>query len=109
MAMATQQSTVNFILDQLSGAGAVSAKKMFGEFGLFLSGRMIGLICDDRLFFKPTAPGRLCFKTLTEGVPYPGAKPCLLVPEEAWDDADWLVEVALATVSAVPLPRKKAK
>lgn len=106
--MASKPSTVAFILDQLSGAGDVTARKMFGDYGVFLRGKMIALICDDCLFFKPTGPGRALFSTVTEGVPYPGAKPCLLVPEEAWEDGDWLASVAMATFEALPPPKQKA-
>ena len=105
--MASKQSTVDFLLDQLADAGAVSARKMFGDYGVFLGGKMIALICDDQLFFKPTDPGRKLFDPVTEGIPYPGAKPCLRVPEEAWDEREWLVSVALATFEALPMPKKK--
>jgi TfoX/Sxy family transcriptional regulator of competence genes len=105
--MASNQRTVDFLLDQLSEAGGVTAKKMFGEYGLFLQGKMIALICDDRLFFKPTEPGRKLFTTVTEGIPYPGAKPCLQVSEEDWDNREWLGAVAKATCEALPVPRKK--
>lgn len=44
-----------------------------------------------------------------EGIPYPGAKPCLLVSEEDWDNSDWLAQVALATANELPLPKKKTK
>jgi DNA transformation protein len=37
--MSSQQSTVDFILDQISAAGDVSAKKMFGEYGLYCNGK----------------------------------------------------------------------
>ena len=37
--MASKQSTVDFLLDQFAGAGAVSAKKMFGEYGVYLDGK----------------------------------------------------------------------
>ena len=36
--MASQQSTVDFILEQIAGAGEVSARKMFGEYGVFCDG-----------------------------------------------------------------------
>ena len=32
---------------------------MFGEYGVYVDGKMIGLICDDQLYVKPTASGRL--------------------------------------------------
>lgn len=107
--MASKQTIVDFIVDQLSDAGEVSAKKMFGDYGVFLSGKMIALICDDKLFFKPTENGRKLFSSLTEGIPYPGAKPCFLVPEDEWDNREWLTSVAKATFSELPIPRKKPK
>jgi len=107
--MASKPSIVDFIVDQLSDAGPVSARKMFGDYGVFLSGKMIALICDDRLFFKPTEEGRQLFPSITEGIPYPGARPCFLVPEDEWENRDWLAAVARATFDGLPAPKKKAK
>ena len=107
--MASQQGIVDFIVDQLAGAGDVSARKMFGDYGLFLHGKMIGFIADDRLLFKPTEAGRRLFREVHEAQPYPGAKPCLQVLEEDWDERDWLVQVARATWDELPAPKPKAK
>jgi len=107
--MASKQGNVDFLLDQLADPGAATAKKMFGEFGIFLDGKMIAMVCDDRLFFKPTLPGRALGPDLAEAPPYPGGKPCLLVPEEAWDNREWLSELARATANALPVPRPKAR
>ena len=46
--MASQQGTVDYLLDQLAGAGGVSAKKMFGEYGLYCDGKMFAIVADDR-------------------------------------------------------------
>lgn len=105
--MATRQGTVDYVLDQLGDAGAVSAKKMFGEYGVFLDDKMFAMICDDRLFLKPTPAGRELLGTVTEAPPYPGAKPCFLIPEEDWDDRERLAALARATADALPAPRKK--
>ena len=107
--MASKQSTVDYLMDQLSDCQGIYAKKMFGDYGVFLDGRMIGLICDDQLFFKPTDKGRALFQPITEGIPYPGAKPCLLVPGENWDDRDWLSELARVTADALPPHKPKVK
>jgi TfoX/Sxy family transcriptional regulator of competence genes len=106
--MASDERTINYLVDQLSGA-AVSAKKMFGDYGLFCDGRIVALVCDDRLFIKPTKGGRNFAPDLAEGIPYPGAKPCPLVDEERWDDADWLVELVLITANELPMPKPKSK
>ena len=56
--MASNQSTVDYIVEQVAGAGAVTGRKMFGEYALFCDGKMVALICDDQLFIKPTVAGR---------------------------------------------------
>lgn len=73
--MASQQSTVDFIVEQIGGAGRVSARKMFGEYGIYCDGKMVALVCDDQLYIKPTAAGRAYIGDVTEGAPYPSAKP----------------------------------
>lgn len=107
--MASSQSIVDELVANLAGAGDVTAKKMFGDYGLFLDGRMIGFICDDRLLFKPTVEGRKLFRAVAEEAPYPGAKPCFLVPESDWNKRAWLAKLAVATAAELPLPKKKAK
>jgi len=56
--MASRQSTVDFILDQIAEAGSVSAQKMFGEYALYCNNKVVALICDDQLFVKPTNAGK---------------------------------------------------
>jgi TfoX/Sxy family transcriptional regulator of competence genes len=100
---------VEAILNALSGAGEVSARTMFGEYGLYLGGRMVALACDDTLFVKPTAEGRALEPGLEEGAPYPGAKPHLVIPGEMWDERDRLAALLRATAAALPEPRRKAR
>jgi TfoX/Sxy family transcriptional regulator of competence genes len=107
--MATDPKTVAFIVDQLTGAG-VSARPMFGEYGLYSDGRMVALICDDQLFVKPTPGGRSFAGETAEAAPYPGAKPCLLIDIDRWDDADWLTSLIRVSAAEIPPPKpKKAK
>ncbi len=107
--MASNQSTVDYIVDQLSAAGVVSARKMFGEYGIFCDGKMSALVCDDRLFVKPTPGGRAFIGEdfIEEDSPYPGAKACLLISGDKWDDAEWLSELLRITTQELPLPKKK--
>lgn len=104
--MASQQSTVDFIVDQIRGAGSVHAKKMFGEYGVYCDGKMVALVCDDQLYVKPTAPGRAFAGDCEEGCPYPGAKPCLLISGDQWDDAEWLTRLIAISAVALPAPKK---
>lgn len=90
-------------------AGEVSAKKMFGEYGIYLEGRMIALVCDDLLFIKPTEAGKAFLVSPEEGQPYPGAKLWFLIPEDEWDDKQKLTELLRVTVAELPLPKPKKK
>jgi TfoX/Sxy family transcriptional regulator of competence genes len=105
--MASKQSTVDFLVDQIGGAGSVSAKKMFGEYGVYCDGKMVALVCDDQLFVKPTAAGRAFIGSPQEAPPYPGAKPCFLIGGEQWDEAGWLSELVRITTRELPAPKKK--
>ncbi|UZK70473.1 TfoX/Sxy family protein [Sphingomonas sp. S1-29] len=53
--MATQQRTVDYLLEQATAAGTVSTKPMFGEYSVYIDGKMIGSVCDDQLYVKPFA------------------------------------------------------
>lgn len=107
--MATDAKTIAFILDQAAGAGDVTARRMFGEYGLYCAGRMVAVVCDDRLFVKPTEAGRRLAPDAEEVPPYPGARPSLLVDAGRWDDGEWLGELLRATAAELPAPKPKAR
>lgn len=48
----------DYILDQLAPLPGISAKRMFGGFGLFRQGLMFGIIIDDVLYYKTAASNR---------------------------------------------------
>lgn len=107
--MATNQSTVDYIVEQIRGAGAVAGRKMFGEYAVFCDGKMVALICDDQLFIKPTVAGRSHIGAITERPPYKGAKPYFWISGDRWDDSDWLTELVRVSAAELPLPVKKAR
>lgn len=96
--MATKQSTVDFMLGQISKAGEISAKKMFGEYAIYCNGMVVALVCDDQLFVKPTQAGRVFIAHPIEEHPYPGAKPYLLISGDLWEDYEWLTELIKITM-----------
>ncbi|MDY7522817.1 TfoX/Sxy family protein [Sphingomonas sp. 10B4] len=105
--MATQKRTVDYLLEHAMGAGAVSTKPMFGEYGVYVDGKMIGSICDDQLYVKPTASGRLHAEPVSEAPPYPGAKPHLPIEADRWDDAEWLGDLLRVTAAELPIPKPR--
>ena len=50
--MSVSEAFLAYVLDQLSGWGGVSARKMFGGAGLYRDGKMFGLIADDVTYLK---------------------------------------------------------
>lgn len=105
--MGSKQSTVDFIVEQIAAAGTVSARKMFGEYGLYCDGKYVASVCDDQLFVKPTPGGRAWIGEVEEAPPYPGAKPCFLISGEKWDDAEWLSGLIKVTARELPVGKKK--
>ena len=104
--MATDAGYAKYVCDQLQAAGGISARKMFGEYGLYRHGKIVALIADNQLFVKPTPAGEAVLGTPTYGPPYPGAKPFFNV-SDLLDDPEWLVRLIEATDAALPAPKKK--
>lgn len=104
--MSSKQSTVDFILEQITHARTIYAKKMFGEYAIYCDDKVVALVCDDQLFVKPTQKGKAFITNYIEGYPYVGAKPYLLISGEMWDESEWLSELIKITASELPLTKK---
>lgn len=105
--MSSQQTTVDFLVEQMSEAGSVTSRKMFGEYAVYCDGKVIGLVCDDQLFIKITDAGTALVGECEQAPPYPGAKLYFLISGEHWDDAEWLSQLARSTAAVLPLPKRK--
>ncbi len=46
---------------------------------------------------------------VVEGLPYPGAKPHLLITPDQWEDGEWLCSIVRATARELPQPKPKRK
>lgn len=73
--MASDLSFAEYVIEQASEAGDMTCKKMFGEYGLYCNGMIVGLICDNIVYVKKTKAGIAVCPKLEEGFPYKGAKP----------------------------------
>lgn len=105
--MASREEFVKYAADQLAGAGKITYRKMFGEYGIYLDGKIVALVCDDQLFVKITEAGRKVCPDLEEKPPYEGAKNYFLV--EDIEDAETLAELARTTWSELPIPKPKKR
>jgi DNA transformation protein len=105
--MASEQQTADFLAEQMGGAGEVRSRKMFGEFAVYVDDKVVGFVCDDQLFMKITPASRPFLDESHDGPAYPGSKPYLRVPEDYWDDREWLSRLARAVADSVPAPKPK--
>jgi len=103
--MGTRAETIAHLLDALAPL-PLTARKMFGEYALYLDGKVVALVCDDQLFLKPTPGARAVLPDCPQGNPYVGAKPHLLVTD-ALDSPDPVI-AAIKAVSA-DLPEAKPR
>ena len=106
--MGSSLDTVQFISDQAGLGTRLSWRKMFGEYALYVDGKVVALVCDDQLFVKPTPAGRAYLGTVPEGSPYPGCRPFLLLSAEL-DDPERLSAAFTITADALPAPKPKGK
>jgi TfoX/Sxy family transcriptional regulator of competence genes len=106
--MASQIQTVEHLIDTLAPL-PLSSRKMFGEYALYLGGVVVALICDDRLWIKPTPGTAADLADCPEGQPFPAARnyrnadALLDEPERA---ADILCRIARERPPPKPKKRK---
>lgn len=102
--MASDNGYLDFILEQLGAVSGITHRKIMGEFLLYADGRLFGGIYDNRLLVKPTPAARRMMPDAPQELPYPGAKPMLLV--EQVDDSAFLAALVSAMEDELPPPRK---
>jgi TfoX/Sxy family transcriptional regulator of competence genes len=107
-AVSSDPGFVEYICDQVDDAGAISSRKMFGEWAIYSGPKVVALVCGDRLFVRPTAAGRAFIGEPIEAPPYPSAKPHFLI-EDRVDDREWLTELIRVTECELPPPKPKRR
>lgn len=79
---------------------------MFGEYAIYSDGKIVALVCDDRLFVKQTTGGRSFIGDVIEASPYPGAKSSFLI-EDKFEDKEWFGNLIRITAQELPAPKPK--
>ena len=104
--MATELEFVEYVCDQINGAGAVRYKKMFGEFMVYVNEKPILLICNDTVYVKILpCLNELCSEC-DKGFPYKGAKEHYVIDV---DNAELLKQTISALEQVTSLPKSRAK
>jgi TfoX/Sxy family transcriptional regulator of competence genes len=106
--LSTKPETAAYIEDQLAGL-PVRTGRMFGEYALYLGDKVVGFICDDTLFIKPSAADPAVLEGTFPGQAYPGSKDYHTVPGDLLENRDWLHAAIEATADALPEPAPKKR
>ena len=104
--MATDPDFIDYVAEQAELGERLARKKMFGEYALYVDGKVVAFACDNSLFVKPSAAARRLAPGLPLRPPYPGAKD-YPVADELLDDADALRTLLLETAALMPEPKPK--
>lgn len=105
--MATNADFMEYVREQIGAAGEVAFRKMFGEYAVYLGGKVVALLCDNQFYLKPTAAGRELLGSVTEAPPFPGANLYFRL-DAALEDPELMVAALRTTAAALPAPKPKA-
>ena len=103
--MATSQSFIDYVCEQLEGVGAIRWLRMMGEAVVYVDEKPIVLICNDTIYFKKL-PCLAQFNIQDTAVPYKGASERYVIDV---DDRELLRKVTRLVADNTPLPKPKKK
>lgn len=106
--MSTDASFIESICDQARLGSRLTTRKMFGEYAVYVDGKVVAFACDNQLLLKPLPETAALTAGYPPQPPYPGAKPYWLI-DAALDDPPLLQRLLSATADALPLPKPKPK
>ena len=87
--MASTKDYLEYVLELLKEVNGLTYKKMMGEYMIYKDGIPFGGVYDNRFLIKKTKS--LENSGLKEQIPYPSAKPMLLIDSENPDEIKDLI------------------
>ena len=103
--MASSREYLDFILDQLSELDGITSKPMMGEYIIYLNGKIVGGIYDNRFLVKPTKSAEEMMPDADRELPYEGAKEMLLVDDV--ENRTFLAALISAVAGDLPETKKR--
>ncbi len=80
--MATDTDFIAYIEEQAGLGTRLTHRRMFGEYALYVDGKVVAFACDNSLFVKPSTAAARLAPHLPQRPPYPGAKD--YPPPDSW-------------------------
>ncbi len=106
--MATSKEFHDYVVENLQKAGEISTRKMMGEYLVYYQKKLVGDICDNCLFLKPTEAVLRLLPDADRGYPYEGSKTLMVVVDDV-ENTKLLAEVLSEMYKELPEPKKKVK
>lgn len=113
--MPRQNEFCDYVVDLLAPLGTASYRFMFGGYGIYLDGLILGIVVDDVLWLRADEENRGDYEARGIGPfqPYPekgmGTMPYYTVPDDVFEDPEELLEWAgRAREAALRAQAKKA-
>ena len=104
--MATTADFIAYVIEQVRLESRLSTRRMFGEYALYIDGKVVGFACDNSLFIKFVDATDEITRTLPAGEAYPGSK-AYAMADELLDEPMKLQALLLVTADALPPPKPK--
>lgn len=104
--MATSPDFIEYVCEQISGAGAIRYKKMFGEYMVYVEEKPILLVCDNTVYVKILDCIRDKMKEAQKGFPYDRAKEHYILDI---DNREFSQEIIALLLPYIPIPKPRKK
>lgn len=104
--MSTALDYIEYVCEQISDAGEIRYKKMFGEYMVYVNNKPVITVCDNTCFVKPLDVIAPMMTEAEKGYPYDGAKECYILDI---DNSDLAKDVIIELEKATPLPKPRKK
>ena len=104
--VATSIDFIEYVCDQVSSAGQVRYKKLFGEFIVYINGRPVFTVCDNTVYVKKIPEMSELLNGAQLGCPYDGAKVHYILDI---DNAELALAAADILKEVIPLPKPRKK
>ncbi|MBQ2372934.1 MAG: hypothetical protein II289_07155 [Bacteroidales bacterium] len=103
--MATSREYALFVENLFRGVDGFSMKRMFGEYGIYLQGRVLGFLCDEQILLQDTPTARKLLPDAERKELFPGSKLFIIFSDEG--NHHLLQSVALAMWEELPVPKPR--
>lgn len=103
--MATSKEFLNNFSELLKPLEGVTFRPMMGEYLIYYNGKLIGDICDNKIFIKPIEAAKRLMPEAEMQPPYTGAKEMLLL--DNFEDVDFVAKLFNEIYTQLPEPKKR--